>query len=227
MSGSTGAWTVEHRVGPPERLHALPAPESSRRVARFLHVDRSAVVLGSTQRPDVVDAAAAESDEVGVVRRRSGGGAVLMRPDAQVWLDLFVPAGDRLWNADVGVAAWWAGEMWVEALEREGLGGGLVHRLGLQTTEWSSLICFAGLGPGEVSLAGRKVMGLSQRRSRTWTKLQTTAYLAFDPGDLVGRLALTDSARHRATQALDRSASGLAVAGDALVASLTAALPLP
>ena len=42
---------------------------------------------------------------VEVVRRRSGGGAVLLLPGEFVWLDLVIPAGDPLWLDDVGQAA--------------------------------------------------------------------------------------------------------------------------
>ena len=34
------------------------------------------------------------------------------------------------------------------------------------TTPWSKVLCYAGLGAGEVTVAGRKVVGMSQRRER-------------------------------------------------------------
>ena len=33
-------------------------------------------------------------------------------------------------------------------------------------TRWSSLVCFGGVGAGEVTVDGRKVVGLAQRRTR-------------------------------------------------------------
>ena len=46
------------------------------------------------------------------------------------------------------------------------------------TTPWSDLVCFAGLGPGEVLLDGRKLVGLSQRRTRNGVRIQGTLYTA-------------------------------------------------
>ena len=47
-----------------------------------------------------------------IVRRRSGGGGVLLMPGEFVWLDLEIPAGDALWHDDVGRSMWWVGELW-------------------------------------------------------------------------------------------------------------------
>ena len=111
----------------------------------------------------------------------------------------------------------WAGEMWQRAL-RPFVGEDhelTVHAGSMVATPWSDLVCFAGLGPGEVSLDGRKLVGLSQRRTRNGVRIQGTLYtappaidlarllrpprpamplpatasLAVDPAALVGRLA--------------------------------------
>jgi lipoate-protein ligase A len=55
-------------------------------------------------------------------------------------------------------------------------------------TRWSSLVCFSGLGPGEVHADGRKVVGISQRRTRRWARFQCAAYLHWDPAALVSLL---------------------------------------
>ena len=39
-------------------------------------------------------------------------------------------------------------------------------------SDWSALVCFAGLGPGEVTLDGQKLVGLSQRRTRDGVRIQ-------------------------------------------------------
>ena len=87
-------------------------------------VDRRgpAVVLGSTQPFELVDTEAARTAGIEVVRRRSGGGAVLVTPDDPVWIDLWVPTGDDHWSADVTAAFAWAGATWARALTRLGLG---------------------------------------------------------------------------------------------------------
>ena len=39
-------------------------------------------------------------------------------------------------------------------------------------TPWSELVCFAGVGPGEVLLGAGKLVGLSQRRTRHGIRVQ-------------------------------------------------------
>jgi lipoate-protein ligase A len=64
-----------------------------------------------------------------------------------------------------------------------------VHEGPAVTTSWSSLVCFDGVGAGEVLLDGRKLVGISQRRTRDAARLQCCWYTAHDPDDLMGLLA--------------------------------------
>lgn len=145
------------------------------------------VVLGSTQPESVV------APGVAWVRRRTGGGAVLVEPGGLLWVDVLVPAGDPLWDADVGRAFLWLGRVWAGALGDCGVEGAEVYRGPLRTTRWSPLVCFAGLGPGEVTVAGAKVVGLCQRRTRAGALFQGAALLDWRPGRLLERLGLDDA----------------------------------
>ncbi|HLI15076.1 MAG TPA: hypothetical protein VKV23_03365 [Acidimicrobiales bacterium] len=159
------------------------------------------LVLGSSQREADADRQACASAGCSLVRRRSGGGAVLVAPGRQVWLDVYVPRGDPLDERDVVRAAFWLGELWREALRPlVGAGSLAVHRGGLAPGSFGRLACFAGLGPGEVTLAGRKVVGISQRRDRAGTWLSSLAPIAFRPEETASLLALdaTERARLRA-----------------------------
>lgn len=89
---------------------------AGQKVAVFCAPTSSCLVLGSSQPIEGVDSLACEDAGLGIVRRRSGGGAVLVAPGAQVWLDVFVPHGDPLSESDVGRAAWWLGELWARAI---------------------------------------------------------------------------------------------------------------
>ena len=186
-----GAWAVERARASAHALHeSWPAP--SARAGRFVRLcaveGTPAVVLGSAQGDDVLDAGAVARAGLEVVRRGAGGGAVLLGPGAQVWADLWLPRRDPLWVDDVVSSSWWVGEAWARALEGLGVTGPAVHRAKSEPAPWSGAVCFAGLGPGEVTVEGRKVVGLSQRRTRHGARWYTMACLVWDPAPLVGLL---------------------------------------
>jgi lipoate-protein ligase A len=158
----------------------------ARRSATFHSVERPTLVLGSAQADRDVDPRVAGALGVEVVRRRSGGGAVLLIPGECVWLDLVIPAGDALWVHDVGQAMWWVGELWQRGLTELGVDGA-VHRGGLVTTEWSRQVCFAGIGTGEVMSGDSKLVGISQRRTREYVRFQSMVHLRWRP-ELVAAL---------------------------------------
>lgn len=147
------------------------------RLARLYTVEGPGLVLGSTQKAAAADERRAASSGVEVLRRRSGGGAVLLWPGRQVWADFFVAATDPLWHDDVTLAARWAGRLWASAVASLSTSGCSVHTERLIADRWGRLVCFAGMGPGEVFVSGRKVVGVSQRRSRDRVRIQTAARL--------------------------------------------------
>ena len=182
---------VEHHRGSAGELHDLLPPDDGRRRLWVLDVTAPAVVLGSTQAAEVVDGVAASAAGVDVVRRRSGGGAVWVEPGDPVWVDVIVPRDDPLWDDDVGRAFLPVGRAWSVALAAVGVGGTAVHDGAMVTTEWSSLVCFAGRGPGEVLRGERKVVGISQRRTRAGARFQCALPRRWDPGPLASLLRPT------------------------------------
>ncbi len=189
---SRDGWAVERRVDTAALLHR-PWPQAGsydhRVVGLCSVVGRSAVVLGSTQPTDVVDVGRAERHGVDVVRRSSGGGAVLVSPATQVWLDVWIPRADPLWDDDVISSAWWLGETWARALEGLGAPALAVHRGRVTRSDWSDLVCFAGVGPGEVTTGTAKVVGVAQRRTRHGARLHSMASLSWEPARLVALLS--------------------------------------
>jgi lipoate-protein ligase A len=199
MSGSTGhsrgptiTSLVEH-VGTVAELHALDpfaaGPVAVPEVWWCRPVD-DAVVLGSRQTAGLLDAAACARAGLATVRRRSGGGIVLIRHEALTWIDLVLPHG--IAPDDVRGAMVWAGERWRAALvDVAGLDPARleVHHGGMVTSPWSELVCFAGLGPGEVLADRRKLVGLSQRRTRHGLRIQGLVHRA-PVDDVVGVLAV-------------------------------------
>lgn len=182
-------WNVVHRRGSAADFHALEVPEGAVRELWWFDVDRPSLVLGSAQHESTVDLAACRSEGVDVVRRRSGGGSVLMLPGEIVWLDVVVGRDDPLWADDIGRASWWLGDVWRSALAGLGAPDPTVHRGGLVSNEWSRAVCFAGVGPGEVTVGGAKLMGLSQRRTRAWARMQCAVHLRWRPGRVASLLA--------------------------------------
>jgi lipoate-protein ligase A len=194
-------WHVERIAGPAGVLHALDVPSPLTPTVWVFTVDQPTVVLGSTQSDDVVDADAAREAGVAVARRRSGGGAVWLEPDGTSWVDVLVPRGDPLWNDDVGLAAYWLGDTWAAAVGA----AAEVHRGGMVCSAEGGRACFAGLGPGEVTVHARKVVGVSQRRTRAGARFQCVAYDRWDPGPLAQLIGLSAEA----TAALEAAGAGL------------------
>jgi len=194
------------------------------RSAWFVEVERPTLVLGSTQPDSSVDRGRADAAGVEVARRRSGGGAVLLRPGETVWVDVLVPAGDPLDEPDVGRAFAWVGRAWAGALADAGVDGATVHEGLPRRTTWSGLVCFAGLGPGEVTVGGAKVVGISQRRTRAGSLFQCGVLVAWRPRPLLDVLALADDDRVAATAGIEHVAAGAGVDTARLVAAFEAAL---
>ena len=209
-----GGWVFERRTASAAALHGDWPPleaRTERVVGACSLVGASAVVLGSTQPDDVVDAGRAGRLAVEVVRRRSGGGAVLVAPDRQVWLDVWLPRGDPLWDDDVVASTRWLGDAWARALRSLGVDDVRVHGGRAECTKWSSLVCFAGIGPGEVTIGRAKVVGIAQRRTRAGARWHVSVPLWWDPVPLLAVLALDDDRAEIARAELDAVAIGLHV----------------
>jgi lipoate-protein ligase A len=165
-----------------------------------------ALVLGPGEPVAHVDMTAAAAAGLVVVRRRSGGASVLVGPGRITWLDVVVPAGDPLWDDDIGVAPLWLGRAWADALAALGVVGAVVHEGRMERAPWSDYVCFAGTAPGEVRVPAGKVVGISQRRTRAAALFQCGALLRWDASEAVSALAIDRSA---AARALEHAAIGI------------------
>jgi lipoate---protein ligase len=146
-------------------------------------------------------------------------------PERTVWIDLVVPRGHVLWDDDVGRAMHWVGELWARALDALGLEV-RVHRGAMEPRRWGRVVCVAGLGPGEVVDAdGRKLVGISQRRTRHAARFQTLAFVGAPPVDLGALLGLDAEAAASLRAELATTTAVLPLARNVVVASVLAALP--
>lgn len=212
-------WRVEHSIGGAGEFHHRDPPPG--RLAVFHEVERPTLVLGSAQDVSAVEVRVADRLGIDVVSRRSGGAAVLLMPSESVWLDLSIGPEDPLWRSDVAEAMIWVGEVWRRALRAVGVDAS-VHRGAMLTTPWSVAVCFAGIGPGEVvGGSGSKIVGVSQRRTRSYARFQTVCHLRWRP-ELVA--ALVAEPRPRSAE-LTSLVESVTVDRATLVASLAAALP--
>ena len=218
-----GSWTTVEWAGSVRALHGVAVGARPRREILIMRPVAGAVVLGSGQRPGVVDAAAARRRGLPILRRRSGGGVVLVSPADLLWVDVVVPRGDPLWHPDAGRAFVWLGRAWQRALARCGIAAE-VHEGAYEAGRWGSLVCYAGRGPGEVFVDGRKVVGLSQRRTGTCARFQSGLLRRWEPSELAGLCAPAGREREALAQDLAGCAAGVAVGEDRLLGALREAL---
>lgn len=212
----------------PGDLHSREPPAG--RTLTWCRATGAAVVLGSTQPESDFDGGRATEAGLAVVRRRSGGGAVLVEPGTLVWVDVGLERGDPLWHDDVSVSFLWLGEAWAGALAELGVRGAVVHRGRLRTTPWSRALCFAGLGPGEVTVDGRKLVGVSQRRQRDRAWFAAALYLGptrigLDEVVAGGSEARNDAALTLSQLSIDLTGVGARRSASEVASALAAHLP--
>jgi len=183
-------WSIEYPKGTVEQRHLEEISLNTRRVC-FQEVSQLTLVLGSGQQTKL-NRSALSAAGCDLVRRRSGGGAVLLVPDEVFWVDLFLPRGDLLWEDDLSRSTFWLGSVWVKVLSMLDLPAEL-YRGRMTNQRWSSDVCFAGRAPGEVLIGGKKVVGISQRRTRAGARFQCALLLRWLPELLVEFLDLEPS----------------------------------
>ncbi len=182
--GKVGVIGVVEQVGTVAELHGLDpfaGDEPAVPAVWWCRPTDDAIVLGSRQRDDVVDAEACRRAGLSVVRRRSGGGAVVMRRSSILWIDVVLPHGVA--PDDVRGSMVWIGDRWRDVLAPIVDEPLTVHRGGMECSVWSDLVCFAGVGPGEVLVGPDKLVGLSQRRTRRGIRIQGLVYGASAAGE--------------------------------------------
>lgn len=185
-------WLVDSLEGPANDLFAESFDDWPTRSVRILTANAPTIVLGAAQSPEIVCLDEARRSGVDVVKRRSGGGAVWLDGD-MTWIDVVLRKDDSLWCEDVGRAFLWLGDCWVTALRSLVAGPSELsaHEGALVQSPWSRLVCFGGLGPGEVSLTGRKLVGVAQKRTRNAALFQCGVLHAWNPSELLRFLVPT------------------------------------
>ena len=132
---------------------------------RFFAWSPPAISLGYGQRLDArLDRAAAARLGIGLVRRLTGGSAILHEgPESELTYSVTAAAGDFAGADDLLVTYRWIGAALCEGLRALGAG---VEMVSVQPSDPATMpaFCFARTGSYEIEVEGRKLVGSAQRR---------------------------------------------------------------
>ncbi|GAC1696357.1 MAG: ligase [Ktedonobacteraceae bacterium] len=176
-----------------EQSEALLTRAEKQPVLYWSIAEPTGLVLGFSQKPDVLNPTVVQNRQaIPIYHRRAGGTAVLVGPHL-LSLDVFLPAGHPLIMADVIESYHWFGEAWVAALQTIGVQTRIVsikeahaQRALLkqpETQNYERLMhraCYGTLSPYEVVVGQRKVVGLDMVRRSVGTLLQAGVLLHWD-----------------------------------------------
>ena len=169
-------------TGSAAELHAVPLPTVDQPTANdeaelwVMQPTAPALVMGSSQKPEQFDTKRLADEGIELAGRRSGGGAVFIEPASTVWIDLLAPRSSPWWSADLAENFVLVGEVWRRALSSLGIETDMCSEAPTRT-DAATLACWAGVGWGELTIDGAKVLGLSQRRTRWGSRVQAMAVL--------------------------------------------------
>jgi len=183
--------------------------------------DPTGLVLGFSQKQNMLNAASIASLSIPIYHRRAGGTAVLVGPHL-LDLDVILPPDHPLLLADIVESYRWLGDAWVAALRRIGVEAQTVlpaeaHlqqalRKRPETSAYEQLMnraCYGSLSPYEVVVGRRKVVGLCMIRRRNGTLLQAGVVLHWETRQLAQLLGQTDEEQQLLATGLQERAVGL------------------
>jgi lipoate-protein ligase A len=160
--------------------------------------DRPTLILGAGQRWSDADIEMCRRSGVPVIRRHAGGTAVLAA-NGVLGLDVYLPTSHSLVPSDIVDSYQWLGQLWVRALEQLDVSVHLVsvaearaEARALENRQRLELACFGTLSPYEVTIDGRKLVGLAQVRRSHGVLLQSALLVAFDSRSLAELLPIPD-----------------------------------
>lgn len=197
----------ESALAEQQNVHSCISSNRPAPTWRMVCYTEPAIIMGRSQRHNEAQSTRASQQAVKLVRRKSGGGAVMAGPDLFSLL-LVLPSQHALSRASSVVAYQWLGNLWKQVLASYGINAHLpeaaeASRSQQQATscgvDWA---CYASVSHGELlSDDGRKLLGVAQIRNRYCCALTSGVYLrrpdwsllcAIVAGDQSGRNFLQD-----------------------------------
>lgn len=228
---STG--TAEEQLQQSELLWRRVAAGQAPATRRWYGYLRPAVILGVGQPASTIDEVKRQAAGVEVVKRTSGGAAVLA-DETVLALDIALPLPHPLAGRDIVEAYRWVGELlaltlrrlapaWREHIVVVNTTQARADQAGGRTAPAHSaaalraMACFGTLSPYEVALSCpgpggeqlRKLVGLSQVRKRGVALYQAALYSRFSGRQLANLLALPSMASGHLAEELDRRVADL------------------
>jgi len=170
-------WIIVKSSDTAQELHNADFKDSIKPTIIVNQLSQDALVLGSSQSIQL-DTARASENNIEICKRKSGGGLVYMNHKQDLWVDIYLPNNSPLFVKDIGKSFLWVGQLWKDALSSYWTKDQLVMaETKHPENSLSKLICFEGVGHGEILLNGpngklKKIVGLSQKRKRHGCKIQ-------------------------------------------------------
>ena len=179
------SWRIETKYSETALAHEASLDEWGKPTIWIIEPKDSCLVLGKSQRgKPFLDLSYLEEQGINLTVRQSGGGAVLVSPSDMLWVDIFVPERSKFWIGDIAKASVWIGGIWRDALKLLDVECSLFEGK-FSRSAVSDLICFAGKGPGELFVGGKKILGISQRRSKSGTRFQCALIINWKPEHMI------------------------------------------
>ncbi len=142
-----------------------------------------AIITGRSQRHDDRQMARAGRLTVPIVRRKSGGGAVMAGP-GMLSTTVFLPPEHAISKASTVAAYVWMGAVWKNVLEEHHIASYFPGAQEISASQknaadlGTSWACFSSVSHGELLTEdGRKLLGIAQIRNRYCTVLTSGIYL--------------------------------------------------
>lgn len=181
----------------------------------FWQYDRAAIIMGCSQRPDEGQIRRSEEAGLAIIRRRSGGGAVLAGP----WMlsvTVFIPPDHPVAQQNIIEIFSWLEQIWIDSLRACGVPCRGVDQAMIDNSKTISLqqdlkwACYASLSHGEiVSDDGRKLVGLAQIRKRKGVALVSGLHLCPSDWSLLSSVVVDNPQQGDALERLNSDAQSL------------------
>jgi lipoate-protein ligase A len=146
---------------------------------------------------------------------RPTGGAAVLASSGLLGLDIVLPASSSLLTGDVVLDYKWVGHLWQDALARLGVSATVldIEHARVRNAEIApsllGLACFASVSPFELTVEGRKLIGLSQVRRRGGVLIGCAIHIDRHPSEIASVLAISPPRRRMLARHLAASAVSL------------------